>query len=323
MDGTNALALYQQTLDVMSHALMNGDQATSLAYTKLPHLRRTLRSKVVVETAEDLATGRDIFLKALKGLGATNLVRLATDAEFLSDNYIAGHHVTHWLRDAVPVVESYANRMVLLREDGIWKLQELESSLDNPHWPIHIPRVLRDGVRFDRLTAPESDARMQAVDPLSIYQSFINNLSVANMNDDFDTYCSYMLFPHSAHTEFADTTISTRADVRPFFDMMREQRINLHQGRLVRQAESAEFISGDLICGYHTTAFLTGDTVIRGPIKSRMMLKREGTAWYMKSVTNSLANTRFPCTVPKPSDALVTLRTIQERTRHDRVYNHH
>ncbi|WP_299402880.1 hypothetical protein [uncultured Roseobacter sp.] len=315
MVGVTALTVYQETLDVLSNAIMTDDTGTALARTKLPHLHRTLSSEVVVETPEDLVKGILAFGQAVKGLGATNLVRLATEAEFLSENYIAGYHVTHTLRDAVPVVDSYASRMVLLREDGVWKMLEVESMLDNPHWPIYIPRVHHHAGRTQALASPENDARKQAVHPLTIYQSFIEDLSAANTEDDFETYCSYLLFPYTSHTEFADTIIATPEDVRPFFDMLRDTMREKSCDRLVRRAEDAEFISSDLICGYHATEFCAGETCVFGPIKSRMILKRENTNWYLKSVTNSLANSRFPYNVPKPSNALVTLRTIQERTR--------
>lgn len=315
MVGVTALTVYQETLDILSRALMEGDWEVAQARIKLPHLQRTQSTQVVVETAEDLIIGLTAYRDALRGRGATHLVRLATDAEFMSENYIAGHHVTHTLNNAVPVMDSYANRMVLLREDGLWKVLEVECMLDNPHWPIHIPHVHRAGADPKALRSPENDARRQSVDPLIIYQSFVDELSEANTDGDFEAYCNCLLFPYSSHTESLDTIISTPDEVRLFFDMLQSQMRNSGADRIDRHAEQAEFISSDLICGYHATTFYAGEVSVFGPIKSRMMLTRKGTSWYLKSVTNSLSNTRFPYTVPKPSTALVTLRTIQERTR--------
>ncbi|MCV3270538.1 hypothetical protein [Roseobacter sinensis] len=315
MAGVTALTVYQETLDILSRALMEGDWEVAQARIKLPHLQRTQSIEIVVETAEDLIIGLTAFRDALLGRGATHLVRLATDAEFMSENYLSGHHVTHTLNNAVPVVESYANRMVLLREDGLWKVLEVECMLDNPHWPIHIPHVHREGARPDALKSPENDARRQSVDPLTIYQSFIDEMSEANTEDDFEAYCNCLLFPYSSHTESLDTIISTPDEVRPFFDMLRQEMRDRGADRLERRAERAEFISSDLICGYHATDFYAGEVSVFGPIKSRMVLKRQGTTWHLKSVTNSLSNNRFPYNVPKPGKALVTLRTIQERTR--------
>lgn len=310
-----ALTIYQDALDVLSNAIIREDTATLLARVKLPHLWRTLNHEVVVETPEDLIDGMVTFGRAIKGLGATNLVRLATDAAFLGDRYIAGHHVTHTLKDAVPVIDSYANRMVLIQEDGVWKLLEIESMLENPHWPIYIPRVQKDANRPHAFQPRQHDARKLAVAPLTIYQTFIDALSRANNDNDFDLYCSYLMLPYSSHTEAADNIISTVEEVRAFFDQVRRTLDEKGCDRLVRRAESAEFVSADLICGYHATEFYAGETCVFGPIKSRIVLIRKGTDWYIKSVTNSLSNSKFPYTVPKPSNALVTLRTIQERTR--------
>ncbi len=315
MAGVTAQTVYQETLDILSRALMVGDWEVAQARIKLPHVQRTQSTEIVVETTEDLIIGLTAFRAALQGRGATHLVRLATDAEFMSENYLAGHHVTHTLNNAVPVVESYANRMVLLREDDIWKVLEVESMLDNPHWPIHIPHVRRDGADTGALPSTETDARRQSVDPLTIYQSFIDELTEATAEDDFEAYCSCLLFPYSAHTEALDTIIAAPEEVRPFFDMLRRELDKRGADRLERCAERAEFISSDLICGYHSTDFYAGEVSVFGPIKSRMVLQRKGTSWYLKSVTNSLSNNRFPYNVPKPAKALVTLRTIQERTR--------
>lgn len=310
-----ALSLYQNTLDILSDAIMAGDTQTLLARVKLPHLWRTLNHEVVVETPEDLIEGMLTFGQALKGLGATNLVRLATEASFLSDNYIAGYHVTHTLKDAVPVVDSYANRMVFIQDGGVWKMLEVESMLDSPHWPIYIPRVRKDANRVQAFKPRDNDARKLAVAPLTLYQTFIDALSQANNDDDFDLYCSYLMLPYSSHTEVSDNIISSVDEVRMFFDTLRETLEEKGCDRLMRRAESAEFVSDDLICGYHATEFHAGETCVFGPIKSRMVLIRKGTDWFLKSVTNSLANSKFPYNVPKPSNALVTLRTIQERTR--------
>lgn len=310
-----AVVLYQEALDVLSGAIMAEDTATLLARIKLPHLWRTTNHEVVVETPQDLIEGMITFGQAIKGLGATNLVRLVTDAEFLSENYIAGYHVTHTLHDAVPVVDSYANRMVLTKENGVWKMLEVESMLENPHWPIYIPRVQKGADRAHAFQPHQNDARKLAVAPLTIYQTFIDALSKANNENDFDLYCTYLMFPYSSHTEASDIIIASAQDVRPFFDQVRETLEEKGCDRLVRRAESAEFVSSDLICGYHATELYAGETCVFGPIKARILLIRKGTDWYIKSVTNSLTNSKFPYNVPKPSNALVTLRTIQERTR--------
>ncbi|MBW4710392.1 hypothetical protein KX928_21590 [Roseobacter sp. YSTF-M11] len=315
MTSAEALAIYQETLDALSDALMAGDTDTALARIKLPYLRRTLNSEVVIETPEDLVSGFLIYGEAVRGLGATNWVRLATEAAFLNDKYITGHHVTHTLRDATPVMESYASRMVLILEKGVWKMLEIHSMLSNPHWPIYIPRVEHSARSQTYVSSPQSDARKLAVAPLTLYQEFLDGLSAAHNADDFEAYCSYLLFPYTWHTESTDTIISSPDDVRPFFDEVRESIAARNGDRLVRYAEEAEFISGDLLCGYHATEFCSGARRVFGPVKSRMILKRKGTSWYLKSVTNSLENTKFPYIVPKPAKALVTLRTIQERTR--------
>ncbi|WP_187429464.1 hypothetical protein ROLI_032510 [Roseobacter fucihabitans] len=315
MTGDDAKAIYQETLDVLSGAVMCGDTDMALARIKLPHLLRTLSSETIVETKDDLITELATFVAALKGQGTTNLVRLVVDAEFLSDNYIAGHHMTHTLRDATPVMASYASRMVLARDKNVWKVLEVDSMLNNLHWPIYIPRVRQDAANKTPPPRPQNDIRSQGIDPLTFYQRFIDALSLANNQNDFELYCSHLMFPHSSHTEASDTIISCPEDVRPFFDMLQETLRAKGCDRLERRGESAEFISNDLICGYHSTEMMAGDVLRFGPVRSRMVLQRIAGRWHLKSVTYSLQNSTFPYNEPVPSDALVTLRTIQERTR--------
>ncbi|WP_299969022.1 hypothetical protein [uncultured Roseobacter sp.] len=315
MSDARALVIYQDALDAVSRAIMEEDGPGLMARAKLPHLVRTAQSEAVMETPEDLIQGFGVFAQAVKALGATQLVRLATDATYLSPQYITGHHVTHTLRDALPVIESYTNRMVLICDAGIWKMLETETTLQNPHWPIHMPRAPRDGARKAAPAAPKDDVRKLAVSPLRLYQDFLDALSEANNAGDFDGYCNHMLFPYSSHTEATDTIIDSPEDVRPFFDGLRQTLAKHGADRIARCAESAEFISADLICGYHATEFRAGEACVFGPVKSRMVLKRQNTDWYLKSVTNALQNKRYPYNVPRPGKALVTLQKIQERTR--------
>lgn len=315
MTGADPKFIYQEVLDVLSDAIMTGNAPTALARTKLPHLRRTQSSETIVETEKDLINGLLTFGDALKGLGTTNLVRLVVEAEFLSENYISGYHMTHILQDAKPVMASYANRMVIVRNKGVWKMLEVDSMLNNLRWPIYIPRVRQDEANKIPPPLPENDARKQSSSPLDTYQHFIDDLSLASNQDDFHQYCSHLMFPYSSHTDTSDTVIPSAEQVRPFFEMLRDTIKEKHCNRIIRRAHDADFVSSDLICGYHTTEFCADDVPHFGPIKSRMLLQRKGTNWYLKSVTNSLQNSSFPYHVPQPSNALVTLRTIQERTR--------
>lgn len=294
---------------------MAGDTGTAMAWIKLPYLQRTLSSEAIVETQEDLIDDVIKFGQTLKGQGATQLVRLVIDAEFLGENYISGSHMTHTLRDAKPVIESYATRMVLTRDAGAWKMLETDSMLNNLHWPAYIPRPRQDAANKIPPPAPINDARALTIEPKDLYQNFINALSDANNRNDFELYCSYLMFPYSSHSDVSDTVLRSSEEVRPFFDMLRETLAEKSCDHLVRHAQGAEFIASDLICGYHTTEFCAGDVTHFGPVRSRMMLQRIGEKWYLKSVTNSLENSEFPYHAPRPSSGLVTLRTIQERTR--------
>ena len=83
----------------------------------------------------------------------------------------------------------------------------------------------------------------------------------------------------------------------------------------MRIADHAEFLSRDLICGYHTTRFLRDSSDKLDPIKSRMILRRVGTRWFLNSVTNAMSQAQAPYGEPIATPDLVTHREIQERTK--------
>lgn len=163
--------------------------------------------------------------------------------------------------------------------------------------------------------AGNQDARREAAHPLALYQRFLNALTRANVTNDLDAYCGLCCFPYSSHTQTDDETIHNPEEVKPFFDMLNSM---LHENKIeefARIADQAEFISGDTICGYHTSRFISGGEETLPPIKSRIILRRKGTRWFMHSVTNAITNEQYPYFEPVASNDLVPDRVIQERTK--------
>ncbi len=298
-----------------SEAFMRSDRETVGRHIALPLHMRTQTSEFILENAEQVSTGLDVFHRSLQTQGVNHFIRLATSAEYLSDDYIEGHYMTHTLCNAIPVVPAYPCRAILRRDGELWQFTQIDTSLQNKHWPISMPRVTPGTRPFWAEIDNSEDARRSAQSALSLYQDFLDTISRSNMENDFATWVAHCTFPHYAHMDQIDSEIGTPEDILPFFtmitDMIREKGFT----RMERKAEHAEFLSCSSICGYHKCRFYVDDEMALGPVDSRMILRREGTAWKMYSITNSVSNDQFPYSFPKLSEGLVTLKEIQERTR--------
>lgn len=271
---------------------------------------------MIVETEADLRTGLLKFGDSLRSQGMNHFIQLAESARYLSDDYIEAFHVTHTLRNAVPVVPAYQNRGIIRKcEDGAWRFIEMDTALANDSWPIVLPRVHAGQLHFVSDNDPVDDSRVANMTPAVLYQECLDRFTAANMAHDFDQWCENCFFPHTVHTEQIDATINEPSDIWPFFEMISNIIRDKSIDRFERVLDHAEFLSGSLICGYHNGILYSNDEPILGPIQSRMIFQRVGTRWLKTSVTNSVANAEFPFAEPVPSDGLVTLRQIQERTR--------
>ncbi len=308
-----AKCIYQDHLDRLSEAVLSGDIDALIAGHTMPVRIVTQTEDFVIETQADLAECATLFHKSIKGMGANNYIRLVSEAEFLTEDCIEGQHVTHTLKDAISLVPSYQNRMVLVRKDGIWRSSVVRSGLENASWPIASPKV--DVTHHPRLSRHDPKRELAALNatPLSIYQSYLDALTATNISHDFEGWCALCDFPHSVHIDNFDDIISGPADVQPFFEMFAKLIADHKVDTVIRKADHAEFLSPTEICGYHQTTLSSKGEIKVGPVSSRYILHRTGTTWRMRSVTNSVANQQFPYDVPKISEALVSLRDIQKR----------
>ncbi|MEM9585011.1 MAG: hypothetical protein AAGA08_18015 [Pseudomonadota bacterium] len=309
-----AAEIYQRVLDELSDAVLNYDPKVLTERVAIPFRMSTNTRDFVIESTEDWLDSVLRFGQNLTSMGVNHFIRLVTDAEFLSENYILGHHVTHSLCNAVAMVPPYENRTTLSRRNGVWRITEMDCNMENNRWPIAMARVKENTEPRWKSERAEPDARRLSVAPTAIYQDYLNALSRINMEDDFDAWCAHCDFPHTIHMDEVDQVIEGPDQIRPFFDMLRNQMKALKIDRFDRHVEHAEFLSATQICGYHHTNLSSKGDVKLGPVASRYILNRTGTQWRMVSVTNSLSNAEFPYARPEPSELLVSLRDIQERT---------
>ena len=308
-----AMLLMQDVLDVQSRALLDGNVPAMRETVTLPYRRIAKGLDVIIESEADFHTGALAFSGSLRSLGVSHFIRLVIDAEFLNDDCIEGHYVTHALRNATQMVPSYHNRMVLRCVAGIWRMAEVASELETKSWPICLLRVAEAGTVHD--ARPEDDARRNDDEPLTVYQDFLDRLTDATVKQNFDAYIALCDLPYSSHGNNVDTLLTSPEDVRAFFELTVKMINGVNADTFVRSAKTAQFLGPDVICGYHQGRFLKAGAEALPPIKSRMILKRKAMGWKLKHVTNAIANRTYPYSTPEPTDALPTHLEIKERTK--------
>jgi hypothetical protein len=124
---------YQDYLDVVTRALLDGDLATMLRHVALPFMISTRSYRVVVTCTEEL----DLFVSDLRALLVEHKVtlyrRTCIEARFVdaSRNTIIGTHLTEAFTDDGPAMPGNTGSMALLRIDGVWKAIWLDSRVND------------------------------------------------------------------------------------------------------------------------------------------------------------------------------------------------
>ncbi len=308
-----AAEVYQDWLDTTSRLLMAGDVAGFAAHTARPYAMRTREGETIFETDADILADIQPFIASLHALDVTHYIRLVRKARFLNPEMIEGFHTTYTLRNAVTVVPSYLNRMVMRRfDDGVWRVIEAEHDLAHQNFPVADTQT-KLGAFDTKWAEMLSDIRCEYVDARPLYQAYLSSMDSANNASDYDGWLAHFTFPHTLHFEQSDLEIADRDDLRTVFAALARMAANAGADRIARRADRAEFVASDRVIGYHDLVALRGDRVVAGPIKSRMIVTLQDGAWRATSVSNAAPHELFSAGPADPQDYLPTLREIQKR----------
>ena len=300
-------------LEKFINALTSSGTEGVLRFTEIPYRRMSLTHDTLIENEAQANADISAFSQSLDALGVNMAHRQVLDARPLGARYVEFIHETHLFKDGAPIIRPYETRIVLLRKANDWRAIEIEWNLKTTGWAADLSintTEHRKSVAFGR-----EDIRGYGLDPMASYQAHLDAIALSEENDDFERYCSYLRFPHTAHSQEMDNVIETPEQVRPFFDMIKKTRNGEVGDQLERTCDWAEFLGSDLLVGYHTgRAYKNGVEVIE-PVTSRMILQLEDDRWQLLSVANSIRNKEYPFDMYAPGDELLTDMDIQKRTR--------
>lgn len=132
------------------------------------------------------------------------------------------------------------------------------------------------------------------LDASDIFQVYLDAVSLAVMTDDWATYRCAVHLPCHIVSHDENKVVATEPDLRAGFDQFR-QMLKYHQiTDYIRLVEGATQLDAELISGSYVTHLIAGGQRIMPPFRSQMTLRRIAGHWRAVSVTNALANSRWP-----------------------------
>lgn len=132
----------------------------------------------------------------------------------------------------------------------------------------------------------------------AILQTYLDEIAAAVMAGDFAAYRAGVVLPFHLVTHTANLTVSTEAELHDgftsFHGMLRSQKVTDY----IRLVESAQSLDPDLITGRYVSHLISGGMRVLDPFHSQITLRHVGGRWCAASITNALANSRWPLLMP-------------------------
>lgn len=132
----NPLEIYQQALDVVSAAVVEGDFDIYAAQIDLPYLIHTYNGRHLVTRVDDLRGTFDAVSRGLAVRGVTHYERVAREADHVDRDRIEGRHFTHLIVHGERILHPKAARQSLVRRGDRWLFSDAFYPINAAHWPF-------------------------------------------------------------------------------------------------------------------------------------------------------------------------------------------
>ncbi|MGB8815469.1 MAG: hypothetical protein WCC57_20015 [Paracoccaceae bacterium] len=136
---------------------------------------------------------------------------------------------------------------------------------------------------------------MHSLAPL---QTYLDHIGAAVLANDWPTYRAGVCLPFHLVTATASLTVTTEADLRAGFDSFVDTLRSQHVTDFIRLAEASVQLDDQLISGRYVTHLLANGLRIIPPFRSQITLRYVGDHWCGASISNALANSRWPLLMP-------------------------
>ncbi len=136
--------------DLLTKALIFGNFDLHRSILTLPVRFAPKDGKAYVLSDEAaLREDFDPYVSIIKLHGVTDIYRQFLGHESLDDGMISVRWITHILVDARRLADPFATRMLVRREEGGWRITEIESSEGHLNWTLGRADVSAEG-KFER-----------------------------------------------------------------------------------------------------------------------------------------------------------------------------
>lgn len=128
----------------------------------------------------------------------------------------------------------------------------------------------------------------------AIMQAYLDEVSAAVLTNDWETYRKSILLPCAVISHEETKVVATEEELRAGFDEFRRTLRILRVTDYIRLVDQVIRLDEDLISGSYISHVIAGAQRILTPFHSTMTLRQVGGRWCAVSVTNGLANSRWP-----------------------------
>jgi hypothetical protein len=136
--------------------------------------------------------------------------------------------------------------------------------------------------------------------PSAIMQEYLDQVAGHVMAGRFEDYRDSVALPFHLVTASENLVLRTEGDLRASFDGFRDL-LRLHRVTdYIRLVESCQQLDQGLIAGRYVTHLISGGTRIAETFHSQVTLRLVGNSWRAASISNALANSRWPFLIPGP-----------------------
>ena len=132
------------------------------------------------------------------------------------------------------------------------------------------------------------------MDSAAILQSYLDEVSVVTLAGDWDSYSHMVQLPCAVISHDESKIVATEDELKLGFDSFVLTLKSQRATDFIRLVEQASRLDDDLISGSYITHIISGGTRIIAPYRSIMTLRLSGGRWKAASITNGLANSRWP-----------------------------
>ena len=132
------------------------------------------------------------------------------------------------------------------------------------------------------------------MDSAGILQFYLDEVADATMRGDWEAYSQAITLPCAVITHDESKIITTQDELRAGFDHFTTTLRTMRVTDYIRLVEQASRLDHDLISGSYISHLIAGGQRIIAPFRSIMTLRLVGNRWKAASITNGLANGRWP-----------------------------